>query len=106
MRDSLKKLAAKFSPFNKTPAKAGTPPPAAPVLEAEDDTEAYNAEMAEKLINGLIDRHEETLAKMRALVKVNHALSAQLTEANATINQLYRQPKNRYWGVVNQRKGK
>ena len=104
MRDSLKKLAAKFSPFNKTPAKAGTP--AAPVMEADDDTEAYSAAMAEDLINGLIDRHEETLAKMRALVKVNHALSAQLTEANATINQLYRQPKNKYWGVVNQRKGK
>lgn len=106
MKASLKALAAKFCPFNKAPAKAETPATAVPVMEAEDDTVAYSAAMAEDIINRLVDRHEEMLVKMRALGQVNQALSAKLTEAHSTINQLYRQPKNRYWGVVNQRRGK
>jgi hypothetical protein len=101
MKASLRALAAKLSPFKTAPAVAATPAPAAPVIEAED-TEAYSGPMAEEIINKLVDQLDSTRAQVRALAQTNRTLTAQMTQANATISALRKQPKNRYW---NQRKG-
>lgn len=101
MKASLRALASKLSPFNKSaPSVAAIPSPVVPVAEAEDDPEvAYDAAMAENLINQMTDRIELLNGQVRALATVNRNLTAQLAQAGIAIAALRKQPKNKYWGV-------
>lgn len=105
MKASLRALASKLSPFNKSaPSVAAIPSPVAPLAETDDDPEvAYDAAMAENLINQMTDRIELLNGQVRALVKVNHELTAQLAKSTGTLKQFYALPRNRYWS---QRSGK
>lgn len=99
MKDSLKRIATKLNPFGNAPAKAVESVPAAPVMEVEDDAVAYDAAFAEDMINKMTDRIELLNGQVSGLVKINHTLVAQMTQAKATIAALRKQPKNRYWGT-------
>lgn len=105
MKVSLRALAAKLRSPRNAPANAVQSVPAAPVMEveADDDAVAYDAAFAEDLINKMTDRIELLNGQVSGLVKINHTLVAQMTQASATIAALRKQPKNRYW---NQRAGK
>lgn len=86
MIDALKRLAARIRP---APAIIETP---APVPAVEDDPAvAYTPELAEEIINALIDQLDAKKEQIRSL-------TSELVKANASITYLRKMPMNRYHG--------
>ena len=86
MIDALKRLAARIRPA-PAPAIIETPAP-----EAEDDPAvAYTPELAEEIINALIDQLDAKKEQIRSL-------TSELVKANASITYLRKMPMNRYHG--------